>query len=117
MTPYRCLQRVYDESCVPSLLTLILHVRTDRFVVALSWYWLVFYKLQSKVFVLLPPSNNTIFKSFESMVYILWFCQLVRVSEFARIHVRGSARVRVCVHTVCLCVRVFVRTCVCLCVL
>ncbi len=50
-----------------------------RYLAILSWYWLVFYKLQSKVFVLLPADDDVIFTAFKSMIYVLWVCQFVRV--------------------------------------
>jgi hypothetical protein len=50
-----------------------------RYLAILSWYWLVFYKLQSKVFVLLPPDDDLIFTAFKAMIYVCWICQCVRV--------------------------------------
>ncbi len=42
-------------------------------------YWLVFYKLQSQVFTLLPPHDSSIYTALKASIIVCWVCQIVRV--------------------------------------
>jgi meckelin len=56
------------------------------FLLLVSWYWFVFFKLQDTVAVMLPPMHNIYsteseYNSFVMLLHLLFFCQLFHIAH------------------------------------
>lgn len=49
------------------------------FLFAFTCYWLLFYKLQDRVFTLLPADTDDVYDTLEAMLWVVWACHVVRV--------------------------------------